>query len=265
MSCGRETNGTSSQEQADKQTILKTDFDQGSVFQTIHGRETAVKQIPFTRDIQTSVVKQAAGIDTLVHCKTVKQEQMEIKDVKSTEKAVAEFDSSMYYETVKQNEENIHPKSERRPTEFKHVPEEKESDTENILKEIEERKEAREMTPPAEEKSESVLAKKDEVVHLTPEKGCSNKSEGEVRQTKQLITQEERFKRQRLHKSLQSLKDHFSSQAFHPPAPSTPVVFHEVNAMFIDRFFPKLKTKQHHSKVLLNSFPMNGHTLEFCP
>ena len=27
----------------------------------------------------------------------------------------------------------------------------------------------------------------------------------------------------------------------------------------------KLKTKQHHSKVLLNSFPMNGHTLGFCP
>ena len=27
----------------------------------------------------------------------------------------------------------------------------------------------------------------------------------------------------------------------------------------------KLKTTQHHSKVLLNSFPMNGHTLEFCP
>ena len=23
--------------------------------------------------------------------------------------------------------------------------------------------------------------------------------------------------------------------------------------------------KQHHSKVLLNSFPMNGHTLGFCP
>ena len=23
--------------------------------------------------------------------------------------------------------------------------------------------------------------------------------------------------------------------------------------------------KQHHSKVLLNSFPMNGHTLELCP
>ena len=26
----------------------------------------------------------------------------------------------------------------------------------------------------------------------------------------------------------------------------------------------KLKTKQHHSKVLLNSFPTNGHTLGFC-
>ena len=27
----------------------------------------------------------------------------------------------------------------------------------------------------------------------------------------------------------------------------------------------KLKSKQSHSKVLLNSFPMNGHTLGFCP
>ena len=27
----------------------------------------------------------------------------------------------------------------------------------------------------------------------------------------------------------------------------------------------KLKNRQHHSKVLLNSFPMNGHTLGFCP
>ena len=26
----------------------------------------------------------------------------------------------------------------------------------------------------------------------------------------------------------------------------------------------KLNDKQHHSKVLLNSFPMNGHTLGFC-
>ena len=37
----------------------------------------------------------------------------------------------------------------------------------------------------------------------------------------------------------------------------------------IDKFskntnWEKSKTKQHHSKVLLNSFPMNGHTLEFC-
>ena len=27
----------------------------------------------------------------------------------------------------------------------------------------------------------------------------------------------------------------------------------------------KLKNKQHHSKVMLNSFPMNGHTLGFFP
>ena len=27
----------------------------------------------------------------------------------------------------------------------------------------------------------------------------------------------------------------------------------------------KLKNKQHHSKVLLDSFPMNDHTLGFCP
>ena len=27
----------------------------------------------------------------------------------------------------------------------------------------------------------------------------------------------------------------------------------------------QLKNKQHHSKVLLNSFPMNGHSLGFCP
>ena len=38
----------------------------------------------------------------------------------------------------------------------------------------------------------------------------------------------------------------------------------------IDKFckitnWVKLTTKQHHSKVLLNSFPMNGHTLGFCP
>ena len=38
----------------------------------------------------------------------------------------------------------------------------------------------------------------------------------------------------------------------------------------IDKFpkipkWVKLKNKQHHSKVLLNSFPMNGHTLGFCP
>ena len=37
----------------------------------------------------------------------------------------------------------------------------------------------------------------------------------------------------------------------------------------IDKFskianWVKLKNKQHHSKVLLNSFPMNGHTLGFC-
>ena len=38
----------------------------------------------------------------------------------------------------------------------------------------------------------------------------------------------------------------------------------------IDKFsqitnWAKLKSKQHHSTVLLNSFPMNGHTLGFCP
>ena len=27
----------------------------------------------------------------------------------------------------------------------------------------------------------------------------------------------------------------------------------------------KLKNKQHHSKVLVNNFPMNDHTLGFCP
>ena len=37
----------------------------------------------------------------------------------------------------------------------------------------------------------------------------------------------------------------------------------------IDKFskitnWVKLKNKQHHSKVLLNSFPMNGRTLGFC-
>ena len=37
----------------------------------------------------------------------------------------------------------------------------------------------------------------------------------------------------------------------------------------IDKFskvtnWVKLKNKQPHSKVLLNSFPMNGHTLGFC-
>ena len=36
-------------------------------------------------------------------------------------------------------------------------------------------------------------------------------------------------------------------------------------------FHPRFHTgsqrvnKQHHSKVLLNSFPMNGHSLGFCP
>ena len=28
---------------------------------------------------------------------------------------------------------------------------------------------------------------------------------------------------------------------------------------------PKFKNKEHHSKVLFNSFPMNGHILGFCP
>ena len=27
----------------------------------------------------------------------------------------------------------------------------------------------------------------------------------------------------------------------------------------------KLKNKQHHSKLMLNRFPMNGHTFGFCP
>ena len=31
------------------------------------------------------------------------------------------------------------------------------------------------------------------------------------------------------------------------------------------KYWVKLKNKEHHSKILLNNFPMNGHTLEFCP
>ena len=39
---------------------------------------------------------------------------------------------------------------------------------------------------------------------------------------------------------------------------------HELNP-FTPENTDKLKGKQHQSKVLLNSFPMNGCTLGFCP
>ena len=45
---------------------------------------------------------------------------------------------------------------------------------------------------------------------------------------KQVLTDEERARRQRLHKSLQNLKPQLSSHKHHPVAPCTPVLFHEV-------------------------------------
>ena len=48
-----------------------------------------------------------------------------------------------------------------------------------------------------------------------------------VRQ-KNVLTEEEKAKRQRLQKSLQNLKPQLSSHKRHPAAPSTPVLFHEV-------------------------------------
>ena len=45
---------------------------------------------------------------------------------------------------------------------------------------------------------------------------------------KQVLTEEEKAKRQRLLRSLQNLKPHRSSHGRHATAPSTPVLFHEV-------------------------------------
>lgn len=45
---------------------------------------------------------------------------------------------------------------------------------------------------------------------------------------KQVLTDEERARRQRLHKSLQNLKPQLSSHKHHPVAPCTSVLFHEV-------------------------------------
>ena len=48
---------------------------------------------------------------------------------------------------------------------------------------------------------------------------------------KQVLTEEEKAKRQRLHRSLQNLKPQLSSHGHHPAAPVTPVIFHEVNTI----------------------------------
>lgn len=45
---------------------------------------------------------------------------------------------------------------------------------------------------------------------------------------KQMLTEEEKAKRQRLQKSLQNLKPQLSSHKHHSAAPCTPVLFHEV-------------------------------------
>lgn len=46
---------------------------------------------------------------------------------------------------------------------------------------------------------------------------------------KQVLTEEEKAKRQRLQRSLQNLKPQVSSHGYHPAAPLTPVLFHEVS------------------------------------
>ena len=52
-----------------------------------------------------------------------------------------------------------------------------------------------------------------------------------------------------------------TSKPFFPPATAKPKLknFPQI------RNWVQLKNKQHHSKVMLNSFPTNGHTLGFCP
>ena len=49
---------------------------------------------------------------------------------------------------------------------------------------------------------------------------------------KQVLTEEEKAKRQRLQKSLQNLKPQLSSHKHHSAAPCTPVLFHEVRVEF---------------------------------
>ena len=48
---------------------------------------------------------------------------------------------------------------------------------------------------------------------------------------KQVLTEEEKAKRQRLQRSLKNLKPELSSHGHHPAAPVTPVIFHEVNTI----------------------------------
>ena len=48
---------------------------------------------------------------------------------------------------------------------------------------------------------------------------------------KQVLTEEEKAKRQRLQRSLQNLKPQLSSHGHHPGAPFTPIIFHEVNTI----------------------------------
>ena len=79
---------------------------------------------------------------------------------------------------------------------------------------------------------------------------------------KQVLTEEEKAKRQRLQRSLQNLKPQLSSHNHHPAAPCTPILFHEVTCK-IFHFAIILKNHHHNNTVLLNSFHLNGHTLGF--
>lgn len=58
---------------------------------------------------------------------------------------------------------------------------------------------------------------------------------------KQVLTEEERAKRQRLQKSLQNLKPQLSSHKHHPAAPYTPILFHEVMFSKKKKVFKSLK------------------------
>ena len=63
-------------------------------------------------------------------------------------------------------------------------------------------------------------------------KYLSSSRNQEVKKTslkqKQVLKEDEKAKRQRLHRSLQNLKPQMSSHGHHPAASSTPVLFHEV-------------------------------------